>query len=258
MIKINSLFKAEKKKLYYSKTFWTIAIVIGILSILNTSSYLFNNPLEGLLGSNLVQTTDSIGSSVSIFEAVLGSIDDGVITFIIIFVSIFIGIDFSSGILKNSVSRGFSKKEIYISKLISSIYATIVFLLIAMICSAVIGIIFFEKTPVNVDIILNFAETMATKILLVFAFTSISVLITTIVRNVGLAITVNFLVIRIIPSTIIMIFPSFSKFQISNHLYKLVDASTSSNILMSGLIIALGYIVVSNVIGTFVFAQKDI
>jgi len=105
---------------------------------------------------------------------------------------------------------------------------------------------------------LNFAETMATKILLVLAFTSISVLITTIVRNVGLAITVNLLVIRIIPSTIIMIFPSFSKFQISNQLYKLVDASTSSNILMSGLIIALGYIVVSNVIGTFVFAQKDI
>ncbi len=257
---MNSLIKAEKKKLYYSKIFWTIAIVIGILSILNTSFYIFNNLLEGLLRSNLIQTTDSIDSSVSIsiFQAVLGSIDDGVTTLVIIFVSIFIGMDFSSGILKNSVSRGFSKKDIYISKLISSIYATIVFLLIAMICSAVVGIIFFEKTPVNVDIILNFAETMATKILLVFAYTSISVLITTIVGDVGFAIAANLLVIRIIPSTIIMIFPSFSKFQISNQLYKLVDASTSSNILMSGLIIALGYIVVSNVIGTFIFTQKDI
>ncbi|MBW9173875.1 hypothetical protein K2F43_22170 [Clostridium estertheticum] len=127
-----------------------------------------------------------------------------------------------------------------------------------MICSAVIGIVFFEKTPVTSGIILNFIETMSIKILLVFAITSICVLITTIVRNVGFAIAANLIIVRMIPSTIVMIYPSFSKYEISNELYKLAAASTSTTILISGLIIALCYIVVSNVIGTFMFTRKDI
>ncbi|MBX4267208.1 hypothetical protein [Clostridium estertheticum] len=258
MIKTNNLFKAEKKKLYYSKTFWIIAIVIGILSIINTSSYLFNTSLTGLLGADLVQKSANIASSVNVFEAVLGSVDDGFITLILIFVSIFVGTDFSLGTLKNVASRGYSKKNIYISILISSIYTIIVFLLITMICSAVIGIVFFKKTPVTSGIILNFVETMSIKVLLVFAITSLCVLITTIVRNVGFAIAANLIIVRMIPSTIVMIYPSFSKYEISNELYKLAAASTSTTILISGLIIALCYIVVSNVIGTFMFTRKDI
>ncbi|MBV4416976.1 ABC transporter permease [Clostridium tyrobutyricum] len=251
------LFKAEKIKLYYSKKFWIIAGVIAILSILNNTSYLFNGSLTSLLGGNLVKET-SEANNINIFSGLLGSIDDGFITFLIIFVSIFIGKDFDLGMFKNIVSRGFNKKKIYISKIFSSIYATIIFLLISMICSLIIGLVFFQKPLVNTNIIVNFIETITIKILLVFAITSISVLITTIVRNVGYSILTNLLVIRVIPSTLAMTFHSFSKYEISNNMYKLIDINTSSNILIYGLVISLVYIILSNSIGMYIFAKNDL
>ncbi|MBW9173876.1 hypothetical protein K2F43_22175 [Clostridium estertheticum] len=77
--------------------------------------------MTGLLGADLVQKSANIASSVNVFEAVLGSVDDGFITLILIFVSIFVGTDFSLGTLKNVASRDFSKK-IYIYININFIY----------------------------------------------------------------------------------------------------------------------------------------
>lgn len=252
------LFKAERRKLYYSKAFWIIISIVAVLSILNNSSYIFNSSLTGLIGANFVSKTSSAVEKINILNAILGSIDDGFITLVIIFISIFVGTDFNLEIFKNVVSKGFSKGSIYFSKLIASIYAVTIFLLAVIACSLGIGIIFFEKTSISTNSILNFTETILIKILLVFAVVSISVLITTIIRNVGLSIGINLVVLRVLPATIITMIPSLSKYEISSTLYKLESFNTSGKILVSGLIIALAYIIISNAIGIFTFAKRDI
>ncbi len=90
--------------------------------------------------------------------------------FIAIFVSIFVGKEYSDGIIRNKIIVGHSKISIYLSKLITSIVASIMCELIYIIIVFTVGLLSFGKLQISLE---EFAMCMLNIFLIIIAYCSI-------------------------------------------------------------------------------------
>ena len=118
-----------------------------------------------------------------------------IISFLIaIFVSIFVGTDYSDGIIRNKIIVGHSRKNIYLSNLIISIVVGLVLEIIHLTIVTIIGIPLIGKIQMN---ILDFLYIILNMILLIIVFSSIFNFISMLCSNVTLSTVGSLLLILI-------------------------------------------------------------
>lgn len=118
-----------------------------------------------------------------------------IISFLIaIFVSIFVGTDYSDGTIRNKIIVGHSRKNIYLSNLIISIVVGLVLEIIHLTIVTIIGMPLIGKIQMNV---LDFLYIILNMILLIIVFSSIFNFISMLCSNVTLSTVGSLLLILI-------------------------------------------------------------
>ena len=118
-----------------------------------------------------------------------------VISFLIaVFVSIFVGLDYDNGTIRNKIIVGHSRKNIYLSNLIVSIIVGLVLEIIYLTIISIVGIPLIGKIQMN---IFDFLYIILDMILLIIVFSSIFNLISMLCSNVTLSTVGSLLLILI-------------------------------------------------------------
>lgn len=132
---MNKLLRANFFRLIKNKIFWGIVVItLGITSVL-----LFNTIIN-----NQGETKESIDRLLVMYMYFIGIA-------MAIFTSLFVGTEYSDGVLRNKIVIGHSRKHIYLADLITSIIVGLCIQLIYMLIVAVIGIPIFGTLQMTIE-----------------------------------------------------------------------------------------------------------
>ena len=153
-----NLIKADINRIKRSKSIWIMPLIIVIMVAIFTGlfaglKYLMEMDLSAILG----ESADSLALLGSIanngYDMTLMNMQSDTLIYILIVVFLSVSaFDFSSGIVKNLLSIGKSKKVIYTSKLLTSFAWTICAVIFYALTSALFGYLFLASTPTASEI----------------------------------------------------------------------------------------------------------
>lgn len=242
---MNRVLNYDKFKLQKSK-FWWVCILIAItMNTLGLFAMFF-------IKSNIL--------SSSLHFAEYRTITNPVTLVFLIIPCIFIGNEFKNGTIKNIASKGIKREEIVLSKLIWSFILAILF----MICSVIAGIIIlivFSKTSIKSKDFIELIKLTGFAIIALWAFASISTLISFLVKSSGTAIAISIvlnlfgqllikLVEIILEKPIAQFFPTF----VSNITVAGASAKATTTFIISMFV----WIIVCSLLSIYIFKQQDI
>lgn len=180
--------------------------------------------------------------------------------------AIYVTADFSHGTMKNVVSKGFSKILIYLSKLITMIAASYLFIFATMLVGTISATILSGKlgdfTGEYVGVIF---KTIGIELLLYTALTSILLLFSMVVKNLGGVIAINMIYILIFEQLFYYLLQVIAKDKILFTKYGLLnniafyagDTVVGADYLRSALV-ALITLVITIASGMFLFKNSDV
>jgi ABC-2 type transport system permease protein len=109
-----------------------------------------------------------------------------------VFIAIYVTADYAHGTMKNVISKGFSKVQVYFSKVISMVVASFIIILstvvVAVVSASIVSGSFGEFSAENIAIIF---KNMGIELLLNTALASVYVMIGMVIKNLGGTIAVN-------------------------------------------------------------------
>ncbi|MBQ3929102.1 MAG: ABC transporter permease subunit [Clostridia bacterium] len=194
---MGKLIKSDFMKLSKSRTLLIcslIALVLGaVMSLLFINAW--NSVGESIqqaqkmmldmgMDEEVVEETFSILPKPYIWSYANMLLGDGTITLLAaICISVFTASEYSMGTLKNTVSRGFTRGQIYLSKLVVSCVSTLILTAAYLIGGMTVCLIFVRGTSE-----LNFGQMAmiaVTQILLLFAMASLYYTIAIIIKKTG-------------------------------------------------------------------------
>lgn len=257
---MSNLLKYDFYKLIRSKSFYICAVISLLLS---TLAVYFSADLYNATGYNLFKPYDSlIGISDGLASSSL---------LIIIAIVTFIPSDFSFGTIKNMISSGANRVNIYLSKLIVSCAIVFSYLFVNMICCGITGAIMGEVGEYTRDTYLTLLKVFGYTFLVLMTLVSICVMISFLIRKKSIVITVAILVNTVATSFIapiidfcVKLIPSVEEFSSMKYFpgsYLGVGMSIDSmpqKDLITSLIVCAVYIIACSVIGILVFRKVDI
>ncbi|MGN1043401.1 MAG: ABC transporter permease [Acutalibacteraceae bacterium] len=257
---MSNLLKYDFYKLIRSKSFYicaAISLVISTLTVFlcatgyNEIGYNMFKPYDSLMG-----ISDGL-SSVTLL--------------ITIAIVIFIPSDFSFGTIKNMISAGASRINIYLSKLIVSCAIIFSYMVVNIICCGIVGACMGEVGEYTRDTYLTLLKMFGYSFLAQLALASLCVMISFLIRKKSVVITVAILLNTIGTSFLASIidfcvkrvtsiedFSSIKYFPLSYVGVGMGIDSMPKNDLITSLIVFGVYVVLCTVVGMIVFKKVDI
>jgi ABC-2 type transport system permease protein len=197
----------------------------------------------------------------------LSALSDGNVHLLIaIFISVFITAEFTHGTMKNVVSKGFQRLQIYLSKFVTMITAAFLMICAMVIISTICGTIvigsFGSFTGTMVGLSLSI---IGVEFLLHAALTAMFILVAMVVRSSGGVIAINILGMSLAPAIYSLIEYIFkNKFQFSKYgllkniqFYYLNTTATGEDFIRS-ILVGLVFLAASTAIGIFAFKKMDV
>jgi len=256
---MSNLLKTDFYRLFRSKSFYICGFIafalfdLGLILI-----YLLSN-MAAVNGAEISVAKSGIEFGLNAFP----DMDSQIILSIII--GIFITSEFSHGTMKNVVSKGFSRIQIYFSKLITMIAATYMIILVTFLTGTIGASIITGKIgDFSSNSIAKYARTIGIELLLYAALTALLVAVGMLIRNLGGVIAINIVGIIIFIPIILNILQA-----ISNDKIKFMDFTLMSNMslyvvnaepaaYLRTFIVALAYFAVPTALGVFAFVKADV
>ena len=267
-----NILRADFYKLFRKKSFYVCSILLIILSIMNVYTYY----------SNVKSWFDKGMQMAALGMNMFSVIPQGVVLpsiFCTIVISIFISDEFSFGTIKNLISSGAIRVNIYLSKLVISLFVSVVFTVICAITSFIAGVSFMGFSEVTRDDYLNLFKMIGLVILAQFAVQSIYSMISFLVQNKTVAVSTNILIDYLLNFVVsaILIFAfamwgnvqadDTSATQLMSNVIKcwpgnLVRSFASLRLIPKdisfGVIVCLVSILISTFVGMFTFCKRDV
>lgn len=255
-----NLIKADFYKLLRRKALYVCIILAIISSGLNIVLMNYNMSLKGIPGSLLGYS----GFSAIPFGIASGSI------FCTILVSMFIASEFSFGTMKNIISSGQSRINIYLSKLIVTLAISAAFVLICAITPFVAGSICWGIGEATRDDYLNVLRMIGLVILVEFSMQCLFAMVAFLSRSTGGAVAINIIIGMFVRSLLLPIisFGVYSLFKVENiqierywpytYMQLFIYPEIKSEDLIMGLIVCFSAIIITSAIGIFSFVKRDV
>lgn len=275
-----NLLKSDFYKLFRMKSFYVCCIVSAVIAIITmVSTASLNNMYEsvgGMVGSQIINLEN-------VFYSILCPTGDWFIL-IIIGISVFVTVEYNAGTLKNIAARGFKRENIFLSKMIVCVVEAIMIALVFAV-SCIISGIFMLGIPSNGFSDGFWGEIFAVygvDILVLIGYTSFVTMIAYLIRTNGGTIAISLCMHYLIPVVIMMfnVTTLMSANNTDSDMEKLVSYSTNqygdmayywigtlgetvpesyrNGTIYIPILVALAYIVVTSVLGMFVFKKRDI
>lgn len=264
---------ADFYRLWRTKSFYICTAVSAVMAIFNV---IIIQAARSILNST--KSTDvSVKASQTAFDEITRSGGIGRLVecmsgnliplLIAIVISLFVCIEFSSGAIKNA--HGFNRSEIYFSTLLTAAISALIMTLVYMLASFAAGSIAWGIGQTDSNTVPTMLKVLGTEFLVVIACVSFFVMAAMIIRNSGGTIAVNLGSIIIIPlilqiiGILINIVAKYSDIVLDK--YWVVSAGTAiatlkpaGNDIITALIVAGCYIVITTLLGVYTFQKRDI
>lgn len=144
-----NIIKADTKRILRSKSVWIMPILILMMTAMLSAlfaglNYVMSLDLSAVLGDSM-DSLAAVGSIASTgYEMALMNLQSDTLIYVMLVILLSVSaFDFSSGTIKNMLSIGKSRQQIYISKLITSCIWTILGVFFYTFSSTLMGAIFF-------------------------------------------------------------------------------------------------------------------
>ena len=244
---MKNLLKFEYRKLFTSKVFYICCILSA-----------------ALVGAYAITTNQLLGSAVSNYptaDFVIKVMNNSYISIILaIFIAIFACSDFTHETMKVILSKGYSRQNIFLSKLICVLSASLIMFIFSIIIAFIIGTTTYAHTGVST----NLFKILCVQAIIILAFSSLFFMVSMILKKAGSAIAINIVSTMIISVLLIVINQvlNIKKFSLDSYwlgsLFSNVSTiSVSHELLMRGLICSIIYIICFIIIGFFVFKSNE-
>lgn len=262
---MGKLLNFKFRRIFRQKSFYIcclIMIVVCVIPIFVINA--FNHTIDSKMmpeGAIVTVGPDiEITGKYFLMTAISGS---SIGVFLAIFTSLFICGDFSSGTIKNVLSRGYGRSNYLVSSFIAAFWAASIMTLICLLSGFTAGTLLGELgTGWSASLI----PILLVQLLIVFAFTSIYTAIAFLLRKTGAAIAVSVLtstVVSLITSLIDVWFFRESTFRTSDYLLSPVmssvsNVSVSTEVLLKSAICAAIYLLVGLVLSYIAFRKREV
>lgn len=269
---MNRLLKSDFRKLFNGKSFWVCSVIILLLGIGMTflfhAMYDYMNSLvpyfdmDDVLAMSGTEADSAIGAfptnAWGIVKTFFG--DSDIILLLCIVMVLFITAEYTAGTYKNSISRGFSRTAIYLSKSTVSLFIMLVLTILYIVPSSFVAAGLYgdwgnaEPGTIITLILINLLELVSiTSLLTMLSFT---------IKSTGGAIALTLVLLTLIPTVLQMLDILFEDLNISQYWLPSALARTDTFILNGTvwipIVISLVYLALSLCIGLFVFNKRDI
>lgn len=256
-----NLIRADFYKLFRTKAFYICGVLAAIFSC--------------LLGAVMINYTISQFGGISAkslgYDAVY-ALTVGISwanLFTTIMISMFIPNEFSYGTIKNIASKGVSRANIYLSKIILAISVSAIYILVCAITSFTIGSIMWGAGDLTREVYLDVFRMLGLFWLVESAIQCIVVMMGFFIRQTGGTVAANLAIIIAMPDLISLInFGIYSLFKVedfdiakywpSTYISKYLSLDILKEDINIGMIVCAAYIVVSILIGIFFFYKRDV
>ncbi len=251
---MNKLIKLEFRKLFSSISYY-ICLVIILLTLLLTS-FISKVSAEEL---NQLNTFNAIKVTRTALDNSMLSLVSG------IFLAVFISQDESLGTIKNVISRGYSRIQIYFSKYIVSLISVLIYSLIVLIVGFLFGLSVSGVGVIDSEFFISiFGE-----LLVIVGFHALFFMFSTIFNKNGIIITLNIATPLIIKLVLGLLDSFLLKkeinlgFQFGDYwldgLMSSFNAKTMNAIeLSTSIVMTLVYIILFITIGLFMYKKKEV
>ena len=181
-----------------------------------------------------------------------------------IVISIFVASEYSHGTMKNTVSKGFSKYKIYVSKIITMTAASFITLLLVFLFGMITGAIAFGKLGAIDG---HAFMLLGIQLLLHAALAAYFIMVAFLIRNSGGAVAIN-VVLSVIPLGMLvyqileLIFKNkihFTNYSLYYNInYFSPTASIGGTDILRAVIVALVMLAVTTALGILAFREMDV
>ena len=236
------LLKANFFRLVKNKIFWGIVII----TILIASFILFNTILN-----QQGETKEGIDNILVMYIHFIG-------IFIAIFTSLFVGTEYSDGVIRNKLIAGHSRISVYIANFIMSVVVGIIVEVIYLLIVASIGIPMFGGIQIPIS---DFLYVLLDSFMIIVFYAGIFTFISLICSNITIStvicllLTLAMMIMAILQTPgdeILNIFPTGQVIQISWLAYR-----EEANIQLLW-VYSLGITFIINSIGIYLFNRKEL
>lgn len=258
-----NILKVDLYKMFKAKSFYVIGIILAAFSALNAYAFAeisldANEELLMLINSN--------------FFVVFMQNVNSVVTYVTLFVVLFMVSEFSNGTIKNIATKGYLRESIYFSKLIVGAVSTLIYVAVVAL-SIYLPYIFVLRGHITneFEVPKYFINSFFIMLLHLLAYISIGLMIASLVRKSGLSVVCLFAFTSLIPFILDMLDKllasnfetkfSLSKYFISGSLGYAIsqaDLSIPDKDILRVILVPICFFVASVAIGVTVFKKRDI
>ena len=192
-----NLLKGELYKLWRSKSLYICSIVMLVFLLLIYGMFSLVDMMQqgelanGSYGLTVDGGVTSVWDEMGISD-IIKMMFTTVSTFIIvIFVSIYVFADYANGAIKNVVGKGYSRGAVFLSKLIGTVVGTVVMQVVMILGLLACEELLLGGKRLNADVMVDIGGYIGMQLLFGVALTVISVTISQICRNLGVAIAIS-------------------------------------------------------------------
>lgn len=255
------LIKSDFYKILHTKYFYVCAVLAALMSALEVYVYKLDLSEQYGVYADLFNLNSSNAITIGI---------GGFYLFAIIAVSLFVSGDFSYGTIKNIVSSGVSRINIYFSKVIVSFVISVLYALISCIASFITGSIIWEVGEYTRDVYIDLLQSISFCLLAYLALVSFYIMIGFLIRRsgptIGVALVlpaITTIIVKSIDDALVTWF-KIENFSCADYLARtyvskvLKFSSLASQEINTGLIVCAAYIVLATIIGITIFKCRDI
>lgn len=261
---MNNLLNLEIYKLFKRKSFYICFAILLFFGITNTITFSVMDKFLSLeeleaLGMGYLLSTDFN----SYILQILGDTDT-ILIILAVFTSLFISSDYSSGAIKNISSRGYSRLSIYLSKLVTVLFATLIYLVIYIVFITGISALIWGTSDFTAVLFKEALAIISTQIFIYLAMIAIYMLVGTIFENGALVVTINvgftflsvliFQIVDLLLKSDLIIGKFWLTSMIAQIAHYKIDISEMTRVLITTGV----YFIIAIVFGCIHFIKKDI
>jgi ABC-2 type transport system permease protein len=141
---MKKLLAFEFRKLFASKSFYICTLLMMVLVVISSLITKFMDNMTGSLAAQGVSIALEKVSHSGIYTAMTANSGNNISLIIAIFTALFVCNDFSQGTIKNVISRGYTRTQVFASKLIAVLCAVLIMFIMSFLTGFLCGSIIWK------------------------------------------------------------------------------------------------------------------
>lgn len=278
-----NLIKSDIYKLRKAKSFWICIIIAICLSAIMTYfidfTYKMMNNIEAetLASEEMMQQNGmniSVGNTplnyddLNASSLLLTQFSSSAAILMAVFISLFVGGEFTYGTIKNLASKNYSRTKIYCSKLIVSIAASLFLTVLSVGSATLVGTALWGFGDVSSEMAGDLIVGSLIELLLITAFASLFVMFSMLVRQNGGSLAVNICTLEFV-SLFVMIGEmvikkvfdktvTLSNYLLSTNMNQIAMQELTGKQITRSILVAVVFLTATTAIGLYTFNKRDI